>query len=145
MSDGTNLCPVGDWDATVRSTEAEPHQTADYMIIVVGLEVEAEGKTYNMFGRINLSDAAAGINRKFFRAIGFDPDENPMILHEQPLMLNGNKTRVSVEHKVNKNGETYARVSGFIPPRLKLDDKIKAKFDKAAAALKAAKKDNSSV
>ena len=142
MSDGSELCPEGDWDAVVQSTEADEHQSGEYMVINVGLVVTSGGKDYNMFGRINLSEKASGINRSFFRAIGFDPDENPMILHENPLTLNGNKTRVQVEHKLTKNGESYHRVGKFLAPKLAINDKIKEKFAKASEALKAAKQEN---
>lgn len=137
------LIAEGDYDARVESTEIKENPTSGNLFIEVGLTVFVdEGQEWMTYGRINLTEKAAGINRSFFHAIGFDPDEDPIILHNDPLKLHGHKTRVKIEHKVSRNGDSFAAVGRFLPPKLEINDKIKQRLSEAADQLKAAKKEN---
>ena len=138
MSEDNPIEP-GEYDATIQTTEIKESPTDGHLTIEVTMTVEWEGKEEGIVGYIHLTERAAGINRSFFRAIGFDPDSDPTILHSDPLLLHNKKTRILVENKANRNGEMYARVGRFLQPKLQINELIKEKMAKASADLKAAK------
>ena len=138
------LWPEGDYDARVESTEIKENPTSGNLFIEVGITVFVdEGREWQTNGRINLTEKAAGINRSFFHAIGFDPDQDPIILHNEPLKLAGNKTRVKIEHKASRNGDSYAVVGRFLPGKLEINDKIRERLKAASDQLKAVKQEGS--
>ena len=138
MSEENPIEP-GEYEATIQTTEIKEAPSDGHLTVEVTMTVPWDGKDEPITGYIHLTEKAAGINRSFFRAIGFDPDADPLELHEKPLMLASKKTRILVGNKSNRNGEMYARVEKFLQPKLKINDLIKEKMAKASSELKAAK------
>ena len=137
--DESGLPMEGDYDAVVRTTELKEQN--DKLFLEVGLELKVDDQDFPIYGRIYLTEKAAGIARGSMRSIGWDPDQDPIKLHEEPMTLNGNKTRVSLKHWVNAKGEVVPQIKQFLPVRMKLDEGLKARLSSVATAIKDAKKE----
>lgn len=137
--DESGLPIEGEYDAVVRMTELSGLEAGEKPFVNVGCEIEIDGAQLSIFGRIYVTEAAAGMARPSLRAIGWDPDKDLAPLHEDQMVLNGNKVRVKVVHYSNRNGEVKAKIDRFIPPRIKLEGAVRERVSAAAAAIKNAK------